>query len=103
MEKTEGKTITLFINGEPLVALNECNISCNIGKPEILCEAVPEFNLTFDRVEPFELTRKQKIINEWHYAKNLPRKQKKQYRKNLTKAYVYELKREYTHQFLSSI
>jgi hypothetical protein len=101
MEINSGNLI-LYVDDKPIIACTGATFTLPENEPPILCEAVPEYNLTVSGKWP-ELTRLQALKFEWYCARRMSRKKKKSYRKKLEQAISYELYREQVDRFLSTI
>lgn len=106
----DGKSLLVYIDGNPIGCTTDAVLNLPDYKETILCEARSEFILTLEGHCQFggpskfeEMTYLQKIEYNWYRSKELPRKEKKAYRKRLKLAYGQELYRQQVMNYLDRI
>ncbi len=105
--KIDGSKLLIYLDGEPIGCTTPATINVT-PQDEItsICDPRSEFILNLEGVYKFgelEMTYLQKIVYNWHRAKEMPRKRKKAYRKRLEKAYAEEQYRQQVINWLDSI
>lgn len=94
MAVINGTDLLVYIDGNPVVTTNH-NFNPTIDYLPITTPI--EGEVTFDSLNRFDSsqwTYLQQLEYQWAHSIELPRKQKKAYRKRLSKAYIHEVYRQ---------